>query len=428
MFLFGFSLNKYFLCRRQNAIYMQAKFYTLSLLFLLITGTLFAQKAPSVTSEDSLNNGLSKSATTIGGYGNAFYQRNNYLGTSKVDLERFVLFTGHKFNDKISMFSELEVEDAKVAGGENGGEVSIEQAYLKFNLNANQYIVAGLFLPRIGILNENHLPNTFNGNERNYVETFILPSTWRELGIGLYGNLNGLPLNYSVGLVNGLSSGMFDHGTGIRDGRFEGRNATGNNLAITASLQYYQGNFKAQIACYYGGTVGVSQRKADSLGLNGGIFGTPVAIGEGDIQYSNGGFSLRALAAIVSIPDADKINRAYANNTPNTEYGAYLELAYDLLHNLKKAHDEQLVVFVRDEKFDINASIPSNGIIDGTLNQNHIVAGFTYLPIRNVAIKADVRIIHTGAQNPELIINPNPVALPYSVNNNLVNLGVAFSF
>jgi len=407
---------------------MQTKTFTLSIVFLLIAGTLFAQRTAPVTSEDSLNNNISKSSTTIGGYGNAFYQRNNNLGTSKLDLERFVIFTGHKFNDKISVFSELEVEDAKVTGGESGGELSIEQAYLKFNLNANQYIVAGLFLPRIGVLNENHLPNTFNGNERNYVETLILPSTWRELGIGLYGNLNGLPLNYSVGLVNGVSSGMFEHGTGIRDGRFEGRNATGNNLAVTASLQYYQGNFKAQLAGYYGGTVGVSKRKADSLGLSSGIFGTPLAIGEGDIQYARDGFYFKALGAIVSIPDAETINRAYANNTPKTEYGAYVELAYDLFHHLRKAHDQQLIVFVRDEKFDINASVPSNGIVDGTLDQNHIVAGFTYLPIRNVAVKADVRIIHTGAQNPELIINPNPVALPYQQNNNLVNLGLAFSF
>jgi hypothetical protein len=412
---------------------MQLKIFTLSLVsFLFVSGTLFAQQQTvgvARTSEDSLNNNsLSKSSTTIGGYGDAFYQRNNVQGTSKVDLERFVLFTGHKFNEKISFFSELEVEDAKVTGGQSGGEVSIEQAYLKFNLNANQYIVAGLFLPRIGILNENHLPNTFNGNERNYVEQFILPSTWRELGIGLYGNLNGLPLNYSVGLVNGLNSASFIHGTGLVDGKAEGRNASANNLALTASLQLNLNNFRAQISGYYGGTVGESKRKADSLGLNSGIFGTPVAIGEGDIMYSNGGFSTRALATIVSIPDASNINAAYANNTPQTMYGAYLELAYDLLYLNKKQHDQQFIVFVRDERLDENYKIPSNGITDGTLDQNHIVAGFTYLPIRNVAIKADVRFIHSGNQNPALIVNPNPVALPYQVNNNLIDLGIAFSF
>lgn len=402
--------------------------FTLSIFFTLISTTLLAQKTINVTSEDSLNNNLSKNATTIGGYGDAFYQHNSRLETAKMDLERFVVFTGHKFNDKISVFSELEVEDAKVTGGESGGEVSIEQAYLKFNLNANQYIVAGLFLPRIGILNENHLPNTFNGNERNYVETFIIPSTWRELGIGLYGNLSNAPISYSVGLVNGLSSQMFEHGTGIENGRFEGRNASANNLAVTASLQFYQGDFKAQIAGYYGGTIGVNKRKADSLGVSSGIFGTPVALGEADVQYARDGFSVRVLGTIVSIPDADKINRAYANNTAKKEFGAYAELGYDLFRLISKPKDKQLIFFVRDEKLDMNASIPSNGVTDGTLNQNYVVAGLTYLPIRNVAIKGDVRIAHTGAQNPDLIINPNPVAQPYQPNYNLINLGVAFSF
>lgn len=414
------------LCGRIKIIHA-VKIFTLVSLLLLAATSVFAQQ-PTKTSEDSLAQGLSKSATTIGGYGNAFYQHNSRLQTANINLERFVLFTGHKFTDKISVFTELEVEDAKVTGGEPGGEVSVEQAYLKFNLNANNYIVAGLFLPRIGILNENHLPNTFNGNERNQVETFILPSTWRELGVGLYGNLNGLPLNYSLGLVNGLSSAMFQHGTGLQDGRFEGRNASANNLAITGSLQYYVNNFKVQVSGYYGGTVGVNKHKADSLGLTSGIFGTPVAIGEADIQYDNKGFSVRALGAVVSIPDAANINRAYANNTPKTEYGAYLEVGYDLFHLISTPHEKQLIVFARDEQLDMNASIPSNGIIDGTLNQNHVVAGLTYLPIRNVAIKGDVRIVHTGDQNPNLVINPNPTAQPYQPNYNLINLGVAFSF
>lgn len=406
---------------------MQARTFTILVASLFISGVAMAQK-PGQTSEDTLNNSLSKNVTSIGGYGNAFYQRNNALGTSRVDLERFVLFVGHKFNEKVSFFSELEVEDAKVTGGENGGEVSIEQAYLKFNLNANQYITAGLFLPRIGILNENHLPNTFNGNERNYVETFIIPSTWRELGVGFYGNLTNAPVTYYAGLVTGLNSAGFEHGTGLVDGRYEGRNASGNNLALTAALQYFYGDFRAQISGYYGGTVSASKRKADSLGLNSGLFGTPVAIGEGDVMYTTGGFSTRALATIVNIPNASSINSAYANNTPQTEYGAYLELSYDLLYLNKHPHEQQFNVFVRDEKFNMNYRIPTNGVYDGTLNQNHIVAGLSYLPNKNVAIKADVRFIHTGEQNPALIINPNPVALPYQINNNLVDLGIAFSF
>ncbi|MES1159316.1 MAG: hypothetical protein ABUM51_01030, partial [Bacteroidota bacterium] len=133
-----------------------------------------------ITSEDSLNNNAAKNKTVISGYGSAFYQRNFNQKQSTFTLERAVLFVGHQFNEKIAFFSELELENAKVTAGESGtGEISMEQAYLKFNLNARQYLVAGLFVPRIGILNENHLPSNFNGVERPQVETLIIPATWR---------------------------------------------------------------------------------------------------------------------------------------------------------------------------------------------------------------------------------------------------------
>jgi hypothetical protein len=77
---------------------------------------------------------------------------------------------------------------------------------------------------------------------------------------------------------------------------------------------------------------------------------------------------------------------------------------------------------------DLNSSIPSNGIYDGTLKQQHIIAGFTYLPIPNVAIKADVRLLHTGDENPALVINPSPARVPYRVNNSFLNIGIGYSF
>lgn len=382
------------------------------------------------TSEDSLNKSGSHlfSNAVIGGYGNAFYQKDINQETATMNLERFVLFIGYKFNKKISFFSELEIEDAKVSGGEEGGEVALEQCYLKFNISQNQYFVAGLFLPRIGILNENHLPNTFNGNERTRVETFIIPSTWRELGIGFYGTLDRFPLTYSIGFVNGLNSAAFEHGTGIRDGRFEGRNASANNMAFTGALQLNKSNLKFQASGYYGGSVGLAPRQADSLKLFSGFFGTPVIIGEADLQYSIRGFDLRLLGTVVSIPDASDINRAYASNTPENEFGMYAELAYNLFHGVEKLKTQQLLVFARYEMLDMNAEIPANGIVDETLNQQHIIAGLSYLPARNVIVKADVRLMQTGKENPDLIINPGPLDPPYQQNNTLLNLGIGFAF
>ena len=174
----------------------------LQLLFILPAFSGFAQNS---TSEDSLFNSGKKPATFVGGYGNFFYQYNSNEKISEINLQRVVLFLGHRFNDKFSFISEIEVEDAKVSGGEEGGEIAFEQAYIKFNVSRNSYFTAGLFIPRIGILNENHLPNTFNGNERTQVETYIIPSTWRELGIGFYTQLDAFPVDLSFALLNGLN-------------------------------------------------------------------------------------------------------------------------------------------------------------------------------------------------------------------------------
>ncbi len=382
-----------------------------------------------LTNEDSLNSGTSTRKTVISGYGSTFYQRNFNQQQSVVTLERAVLFVGHSFSQKISFFSELEVENAKVVGGEaNNAEISMEQAFLKFNLNAHQYIIAGLFVPRIGILNENHLPVNFNGVERPMVETFIIPATWRELGVGFYGSSEKIPLNYSLAILNGLSGAKFEHGTGIRGGRAEGNLASANNLAITAAVQYYWKNFKFQVSGYSGGTVTLSPQGSDSLGLNSGAFGTPIYLGEADVQFESNGLSFKVLGVCISYPDAGKMSTVYGNNTATSMYGAYAEIAYNWLH--KKTTQAGFISFARLETLDMNAGIASNGegVYDGTEKQNHLILGFGYLPLPNVVIKADVRLLYTGPQNPELVINPAPNALPYKQSNQFMNLGIGYSF
>lgn len=388
-----------------------------------------------LTNEDSLNYGIVKNRTVISGYGNANYQRDFNKEQSTATLERVVLFVGHRFNEKISLFTEMELENALVlSSGEsdegNGSEaeIAMEQAFLKFNLNPRQYIVAGLFIPRIGILNENHLPVNFNGVERPLVEQLIIPATWREIGIGFYGSLNSLPLNYDIALMNGLNSANFQHGSGFGGGRQQGSNAFANNLAVTAAIQYNISDFKFQVSGYAGGTVGLNQRSSDSLGLDNGAFGTPLYLGEADIQYAKNGISAKALGIYVAYPDADKINVAYAKNIGSGMYGAYAEVGFDWLYRKQKT--AQLITFVRGEMLDMNSSLPAEpkGIYDGTEKQTHIIAGFSYLPTPNVVVKADVRLMHTGPQNPALVINPPPNALPYQQNNQFLNIGIGYSF
>jgi hypothetical protein len=146
------------------------------------------------------------------------------------------------------------------------------------------------------------------------------------------------------------------------------------------------------------------------------------------MQYSKNGFAAKVLGAYIAYPDADKVNQAYSKNLAKGIYGAYAEIGFDWLYKQQKK--AQFITFARYEMLDLNASIPAppKAIYDGTEKQTHIIAGINYLPVPNVTIKADVRLLHTGPQNPDLVINPAPNALPYQQNNQFFNLGIGYSF
>jgi len=380
-----------------------------------------------ITREDSLSAGLvaTNSTTVISGYGNVKYSNNLTERRASANVDRLVLFVGHRFNKKITFFSELEIEDAKISGGEVGGEFAIEQAFLKFDINHFNYITAGLFIPRIGVINENHLPTTFNGNDRPFVEQFIIPATWREIGIGYYGTSIRIPgLNYTLALMNGLNSAGFESGSGIRGGRYEGSGANASCLALNGSLLYFKSHFRIQLSGYLGGSAGLTKQEADSLQLDYGSFGTPVELIEANVQYRNKGFVVKALASLVNISNAFEINRAYANTTPEQILGYYGEIGYNLLHKT----DKNFTLFARYENLNLNLKLPENGIENKVLNQQYLVTGISFQPHKGVIVKADYFYRLTGDQNQALIVNPSPQSQPFFKQQHYFNLGIGYSF
>ncbi len=92
------------------------------------------------------------------------------------DFHRFVLLFGHSFSDRIKFWSELELEHSILEPSEgSGGELELEQAYLDFFIKPYFNLRAGMVLSPIGIVNERHEPPSFNGVERPFVETKIIP-------------------------------------------------------------------------------------------------------------------------------------------------------------------------------------------------------------------------------------------------------------
>jgi hypothetical protein len=129
--------------------------------------------------------------TVWGGYGEINYNRyRNDRSQDSADLRRLVIGLNHRFDARTQLVTEIEFEHA-VTSADDVGEVAIEQAYIERELQGPWALRAGLFLMPSGLLNENHEPTAFYGVERNLVETAIIPSTWREGGVQLLGNLDG---------------------------------------------------------------------------------------------------------------------------------------------------------------------------------------------------------------------------------------------
>ena len=170
---------------------------------------------------------------SIGGYGEAIYS-NEQGGTSTFDFLRGVLYFGYRFNEDWIFNSEIEFEHAST--GENG-EVSLEFAYLDRLLEEQYNLRMGLLLLPVGFLNELHEPTTFLSAQRPDTERLLLPSTWRENGAGLFGDVG--PFSYRLYAVNGLdATGFTDQG--IRGGRQDGSQALAEDIAYLGDMSVFQ--------------------------------------------------------------------------------------------------------------------------------------------------------------------------------------------
>jgi hypothetical protein len=165
---------------------------------------------------------------SIGGYGEFLY--NNFAGsrqddapsglTDQIDALRAIIYVGYKFSDKVLFNSEVEFEHGST---EDGGAVSVEFAYLDYRIKPTFGIRGGLLLAPMGLINEIHEPPTFLGALRPETEQVVVPSTWSEVGLGVFGETPAL--SYRAYLMSGFDATGFEAEEGLREGRQGGAEA-----------------------------------------------------------------------------------------------------------------------------------------------------------------------------------------------------------
>lgn len=335
--------------------------------------------------------------TTIGGYGEAVYNNYNTGGKkSEADLKRFILFFGHKFSDRVQLFSELEVEHAKV--DKDGGEVAMEQAYIQYGVSDRVNARAGLMLMPIGIVNETHEPPTFYGVERNEVETRIIPSTWRELGIALQGEAVA-GLEYNAGISTTPDASKYkDASKGFRDIRTSGRQVVANDLGLFAAL-----NYRGVPGLLLGGSVFSGNTGGNGASTKTALVGADAKLTLWDVhaEYKLGNLDLRGLYARGSLGDTAQINAQATSSTnpapvvalgsnkaaPESFYGWYGEVAY---HAWQQG-DLDVAPFIRYERYNTQVSVAAGYTTDPLNDETVTTVGVNFKLHPQVVLKADIQ-------------------------------------
>jgi hypothetical protein len=333
-------------------------------------------------------NAQDSETTSVGGYGEVHYTNATGPNTPGiVNVRRFVLYLAHTFSEKLAVRSELELEDAKIEGGEAGGEVALEQLYLDYLTSPAFTMRAGLVLPPVGIVNEIHEPPTFNGVDRPTFDQVVIPTTWREIGVGAVGAIPGSSgLSYRLYLMNGLKAAGFTAASGIRGGRQEGKEASFANPSVTGRLEWARPGLRLAGSFWYGGSA-----NQDSL-LGTGAFDNAVALVSADARYDVGPFMFRGVVAHISVADADAIDAVYATQVGSRIAGGYIEAAYNVLSALAPASAQRLNAFLRYENFDTQAGVPAGVVKDETLARRITTFGLSYKPLYNVVFKGDYQL------------------------------------
>ncbi len=346
---------------------------------------------------------------SIGGYGETLFsdfaaQRDDGSRsgeTSTLDLLRAVLYFGYKFNDRIVFNSEIEYEHASTGeGDEEKGEVAVEFANLDFLLHKSANVRAGLMLMPIGFINELHEPPVYLGATRPQVETFIIPSTWREVGVGVFGDLG--PFSYRGYIVSGLDASGFSASTGLRGGRQDGSQADARDLAFTARADYHGVPGLLVGASYYTGDSGQGASSSSGDVVAGGITMYDV-----HAEYRFKGLQVRGLWASTSVNDAGDISEVILGldpSDPNDSAGSvgtriggwYGEVGYDILSWMGEKTKQEVIPYLRYERLDTQDGVPEGFTTTGANDVKVITYGVAYKPILNVSIKLDFQDFKRG--------------------------------
>ena len=414
---------------------MYSKTFKLLILFVFLAGATTMSRAQDDT--------VSKpSRLTIGGYGEAVYNYNFYSdnvfryshadrytenkGYGRVDLPHAVIMLGYDFGHGWSIGTEVEFEHGGIEAAveketeetgefeqeiERGGEVALEQFWIQKSFSQRLNLRMGHIVVPVGMTNNNHTPDQFFTVYRPEGENTIMPCTWHETGISLWGRTGNW--RYEVQLLPALNSNLFNESGWIHNGSaspYEFR--PDNSLATAARLDWHGvPNLRLSLSGYAGNSFSndiVTENYSETSRYNGAK-GT-VLIGAFDFSYRNRWLTLRGNMDYGYLFDAGLISSRNKNQTTMTgnpyphapvgeqAWDASLEAGIDLFALAEwRTGGRRLFLFGRYDHYD--SFVPAKGWTDIEWAERQVLAvGINYHPLPQIAVKAEAGIRLLKAQ------------------------------
>lgn len=387
---------------------------------------------------DSVQNHVKGNRLSIGGYGEAAYTRNFYSDNvyrytdpksykndpshGRFDIPHAVIYISYDFGKGWTMSSEIEFEHTGSGGAiekeyseggeweqevEKGGEVELEQFWIQKSFGSFLNVRAGHIVVPVGLTNAHHEPLNYFTVYRPEGEATILPCTWHDTGISIWGRLGDF--RYEVQMLAGLDAFMFDRENWIQGGAgspFEFKVA--NKYGFAARIDNYTlPGLRVGLSGYYGQAMHNSYphefEGEDANGNKKTYDGTKgrVAIGVIDFTFNRYNWIVRGNADYGYLSNASTISKIKRNLTSNnapykkTPVGKNavavgIEAGYDVFSQIGKLREDnqKLYLFGRYEYY--NSYIPAKDQAKYEYTgKNRMAFGVNYYPIPQIAVKAE---------------------------------------
>ena len=329
-------------------------------------------------------------------YNDQVRSTGNPATAGELDLHLIHFKGGYQFNEQLSVHAKLDIEHLFSGPGE-GEVVFLDQAYADYRFNPDFGIRAGLYSVPLG----GSIPSfKIEGAPTDLFFSY----GWRELAAGVYGSLAD-KVDYEAYVMSGLHAEEISTTVGIFDARKSRFASSVDNLAAAARLGY---RVTPELKLGASALISDLQSKKD---FGDRLNGANYKVVEGHADYTNSGFSSRLVAVYSTISGVEKINTEIGSELGSSQFGAILELGYDLLRLREPAGTQQLIAYTSGEVYDTH--LTTKGISDSPENERYeYTFGLLYKPFKRVSIASEYQILHSRGND----------------KIGQLNLGVGYSF